>query len=331
MLKKHKLAFIAIASVICMAAECVMSVEKIVLPENAKINNEEEITVEVKLVPGSDETSKMAFAILTPKSWKTAQNAKLTFSTVGYASQGQAEITDEAMELIPSTEVEPSTQLSWPMAYQSKVGFMGNTGPVEWTVFRSASTFVINDNVSKEPIKAIVKIRLTTGPDNIKFFFAAGYTGAKRGLMTEQENSGDFRYVPNETAVPFRVSGGYGPSLDYTVKASVTTTPSVFRYGDIFAVNFGSAESSLSAESKIYLCGKVVLEDGTTKTVETPSEATLMLSQGDKNFQKYIYPRHFFGLPNDAKIEAVYVWFVNSDKSIVVKEGDGYHLAQSNQ
>ena len=329
-IKKHKIACLSIASLMLMAAECVMSVDEIILPENAKPNTEQEITVKIRLVPGSDESnSKLAFAFLTPKSWNAAKNASLTFTTSGYTTQGFDEVVDEAMELIPDTETEPSTALSWPMAYQSKVGLMDNKGPVEWTVFRSKTAFTINDNVSKEPIIATIKIRIKTGPENIKFFFGAGYTGAKRGLMTEQENSGDFRYVPNEIAVPFTVKGGSGAILDYTVTATVTTTPSVFRYGDIFAVNY-IAEGSELAGKKVYLCGKAVLSDGTEKTVTTPSEATLMNSIGEDTYQRYIYPRHFFSVPEGKTIESINVWFCNADASIVVKEGEsGILLNQS--
>ena len=329
-IKKHKIACLSIASLMFMAAECVMSVDEVILPENATPNTEEEITVKIRLVPGSDESnSKLAFAFLTPKSWKSAQNAKLTFSTAGYTTQGFADVVDEEMELIPDTETEPSTALSWPMAYQSKVGLMDNKGPVEWTVFRSKTAFTINDQVSKEPITATIKIRIKTGPENIKFFFGAGYTGAKRGLMTEQENSGDFRYVPNEVAVPFTVKGGSGAFLDYTVTASVTTTPSVFRYGDIFAVNYIAEDTELSGK-KVYLCGKAVLSDGSVKEVITPSEATLMNEIGEDTYQRYIYPRHFFSVPEGANIESINVWSSNADGSVIVKEGeDGILLNQS--
>ena len=37
-------------------------------------------------------------------------------------------------------------------------------------------------------------------------------------------------------------------------------------------------------------------------------------------YQKYIYPRHFFGLPADAEIEATYFHFTNEDRSIVVTD-----------
>ena len=56
-IKKHKIACLSIASLMLMAEECVMSVDEIILPENAKPNTEQEITVKIRLVPGSDESN----------------------------------------------------------------------------------------------------------------------------------------------------------------------------------------------------------------------------------------------------------------------------------
>ena len=46
--------------------------------------------------------------------------------------------------------------------------------------------------------------------------------------------------------------------------------------------------------------------------------------------EKFIYPKHFFGLEQDAVIEAIYVWFSNADGTKVVKDGDEpYFIAQA--
>ena len=37
-------------------------------------------------------------------------------------------------------------------------------------------------------------------------------------------------------------------------------------------------------------------------------------------FEKYLYPKDFFGLPSDAVIEELYFYFINADGSIVVKD-----------
>lgn len=331
-LKKHKLALISLASVGLMAADCVMSVDKITFPENAQVNSEIEITVEIKLIPSSDEVSPMAFAVLAPTSWNLKENASLTLSTSGYASQGFAEVVDEPLTLIPDTELEFATQLPYPVAYQSRVGNMGNTGPVEWTVYKSSTNFNINNNVSSDPIIGTVKIKLTTGPDNIKFYMGFGYCGTERGLQTEEEASGDFRYVPNERAEVFEVTGGDGIFYDYTATPPISTTPSTFRYGDIFAINFEASGQELEGTEEVYLCAKYVLADGTEGTMEDKVDKSLMEKSGETSYFRYIYPYDFFGLPVGTEIKEIYVWCSNADGSVLYKEGeDGTLVSQAEQ
>ena len=54
--------------------------------------------------------------------------------------------------------------------------------------------------------------------------------------------------------------------------------------------------------------------------VDEISDKTLMEKISETAYQKYIYPRHFFGLPADAEIEATYFHFTNEDRSIVVTD-----------
>ncbi len=225
-----------------------MTIEEIVHPDDAKVNSEIDITVRIKLVTETDETTQLVFAVLAPKSWNIAQSAQLSLTTSGYASQGYADVTDEQMELMPDSEVEPTTALKWSEAYQSKIGLMGNLGPMEWVVFRSKTTFIINDKVSTDPIEGTVKIRLTTGSQSIKCFMGYGFCGMKSGFNGE-------RYKANEMSKVLTVTGGSGAMLDYTTVSLVSTVPSVFRYGDIFSVKFesvdGSTETALKGAEKV--------------------------------------------------------------------------------
>lgn len=328
LLKKYKIAGILAAAAAVIIAACEMVIEEINFPEDAKVNSEITFTVKLKLVTETDDNSNMVFALLAPKSWDIKNNAKLTLTTEGYAAQGYAEVVDEPMSLIPDSETEKSTALSYPAAYQSKIGVMGNTGPVEWTVFKSASVFHINDKVSTAPIYGTVTITLTTGPDPIKFFLGCGFCGTTWGLDSE---SGEGRYTPNETAKIVTVYGEEGqPVLDYTTVAAVSTTPSTFRYGDIFSVNYETAGTGLEGEKTVYMCGKAVLADGTEKLMEEKTDKALMEYSGETTCFRYIYPRDFFGLPADAEISEIYVWFTNADGSVVSKAGeDGTLLSQA--
>lgn len=330
--KKHKAAVLSLLAFVGCVVACDMITEIISLPEDAKVNTEVEIKARITLVPSSDDKTEFVFAMLTPKSWNTSGNAKVTFSTHGYNTQGGVDVVDEEMILIPDTEKEPSTQLSWPMAYQKKVGSMGNYGSVEWTLFKSKTMFIIDNNVSEETITADVTIRLTTGPENIKFFFGAGYAPYRRGLLTSAENNGDHRYEPNEVTKVFEVTGAEGgDELDFTVMPRVSSVPAAFRYGDIFAVRFNANDSDLEGEEKVILCGKAILAGGGEVVVGRRS-GNVMEKLPQNSYQKYIYPRHFFSLPANAVIENIYCWFESEDGTKVVTAGDdGYRLKQADK
>ena len=299
LLKKYKIAGIAAIALAALVVACEMVVEEINFPEDAKVNTEITFTVKLKLVTETDDNSNMVFALLAPKSWDLKNNASLTLTTEGYAAQGYAEVVNEPMSLIPDSETEKSTALSYPAAYQSKIGVMGT-------------------------------ITLTTGADPIKFYLGCGFCGTTWGLDSE---SGEGRYTPNETAKIVTVYGEEGdPILDYTTTAAVSTTPSTFRYGDIFSVNFDASETQLEGQETVYLCGKAVLADGTEKLMEDKVDKALMEAVGETSYQRYIYPKDFFGLPADAEISEIYVWFSNADGSVISKDGeDGTLLSQAEQ
>ena len=259
-----------------------------------------------------------------------AQSAKLTLTTEGYASQGYADVVNEEMSLMADTDLEPTTALKWSEAYQSKIGLMGNLGPVEWVVFKSQTVFIINDKVSTDPINGTVKIRFTTGSQNLKCFMGYGFCGMKSGFNGE-------RYKANERSKVLTVTGGSNPMIDYTTVSLVSTVPSVFRYGDIFSVKFesvaGTTETALKGAEKVYIYGRAIYNDGQVAEVDVIGDATLMEKIGETTYQKYIYPRHFFNLPDDAVITATYFHFTNGDKSIVVKDttGDDFLISQSEE
>jgi len=327
--RKHKAAVFAVASAALLVFGC-MTIEDIIFPDNPQVDSDIEISVKIRLVTETDDNAHLVFGVLAPKSWHLADNSSLSFSTSGYAFQGYPEIKDEALIPVGPSETEPSTQMPWAMAHQSILGLMDNFGDVEWTVFKSSTLFVINDKVSTEPIDAVVRIKLKTGPDNIRFNMGFHFCGDHYGM----KDDGESRYKRNEKSKVMEVSGGNGPVDDYTKVKLVSTTPAVFRYGDIFAVNFQSEvddnETALKGAEQVYLCGEAVLADGSSVSVTETSEKNLMTKSGPVSYMKYIYPRDFFGLEPDAEITGMSVWFTNKDKSIKVDDsGSGFMIVQS--
>jgi hypothetical protein len=309
-----------VALILCLILVMCMTIEEIIHPVDPQVNSEIEISVKLKLVPESpnrDQNSKMVFAVLAPKSWNIANNAVLTFSTSGYA---KGDLVDEQMTLMAESETEPTTALPWSTAIQSEIGFMGNLGPVEWVVFESQTGFSINDN-DAPLITANVKIKLTTGSQNIKLFMGYFFSGKNRGMK------GNF-YTENATSKVLTVSGGSNALIDFTTVKLVTTEPASFGFGDIFSINFETKtvvmETPLNGAEKVYMLGKIIFANGTDSSiVDIISDKTLMEEIGETTWQKYIYPREFFNLPNDAVLDKAHFYFTNEDKSIIVKDVKG--------
>ena len=329
--KKSIWAPLAIIATALLTFSC-MEIVGIIFPDNPQVDSEIEITVITKLTTETDETTKMIFAALFPKSWNASETISATLTTSGYDKQGYPDVTDQPMQLVNATDKELTTQRPWAQAYQSEIGFMENKGDVEWIVLESKDEFIINDKVSTEPITGTVKIKVRTGSANIKYFFAAGFCSKRSGF-----GGNDGRYKANETSKVLQITGGSGPSYDFTVLPLVSTVPNVFRYGDIFSVCFESqvegVATALHGEDNIYICGKASLSDGTVIEINTASDANVMKKSGDVSYYRYIYPAQFFNVPEDKEIESISVYFTNSDMSKFVYSDDeakiGFELVQS--
>lgn len=302
-----------------------MTIEKITHPDNPQVNSNIDISVDIKLEPENDDNTKLVFAVLAPQSWNLSENANLTFTTNGYT---KGDVVNEQMSLMADTDAEPTTALAWSSALQSEIGLMGNLGPVEWVVFESQTTFIITDEEEKL-ITANVKINLTTGSQNIKLFMGYFFCGKNRGMHSEY-------YKENAKSKVLTVTGGSNAMLDYTTVSLVSTIPGSFGWGDIFSINFetvaGEVETDLKDAEKVYLYGKAFFDGGNDSSiVDVVSDKTLMEKTGETTWQKYIYPKEFFGLPADAVIEKAYFHFTNEDKSIVVKQmsGDDFLITET--
>ena len=318
-LKKYKsLILVIIFPAIMMMC---ITIEKITHPDNPQVNSEIEIGVDLKLVPENDDNTEIVFAVLAPKSWNIAQNAKLTYSTTGYT---KGDVVDEQMTLMPATENEPTTALGWSSALQREIGFMGNLGPVEWVVFKSQKTFIITDEDEKL-ITAKVKVKLTTGKQNLKVFMGYFFCGQHKGMNSEF-------YKANAKSKVMTVTGGSNPMIDYTTVSLVSTIPGTFGWGDIVSINFetkaGAVETALKDADKIYIYGKAFYSNGLDSTVvDVISTKTLMEKVGETTWQKYIYPKEFFNLPKGAVITEAHFHFSNQDQNIIVKDFSGKDFA----
>ena len=320
--KNHKFVIPAVIATALVVAAC-MYMDDIIFPDGKiSVNSDIEVTVKFHCEPGSDlANTQMVMGILTPRSWDLANNAELYLTTEGYNTQGGVDVVEEKMIPIEASETEYSSGLAWPDAFQNKLGALGNTGSVQWTAWKSQTYFTVNDNTSKENIYGTIKVKMKTGPKNIKFFFGAGWCSYKRGF----DDGDDSRYQENSLAKVMNVTGGSG-SDDYTVYHYFSTTPNDVRYGDIFSLNLltsvDGSDLNIKGTDKIYYCMEATLADGTVVTMDKVSDETLMTRNDTDSYFRYIYPKSVLGLPSTAQIESLSVWFVNEDKSIVCKDKD---------
>lgn len=299
-----------------------MTIEDVIHPDDAQVNSDINISVKIKIAAETDGNSKLAFAILVPKSWNVSKNASLFLSTTaGFAANA---VTNEPMVLVGAGEKNPSDGLPWASSFQSKIGVLENTGPVEWVVFKSATTFQINDkNPGQGVIDGTVNIKLHTGERAVKFYMGYTFCGEAFGFHNEKYPK-DFV----KASKILEVTGGDEPMMDFTADPAISFVPATFGFGDIFSIRYNEpnyvTEGGLKG-GEAYLGGKVVYEENGVqkeKTVDETSSKTLMEALGDMGqvttWQKYIYPKDFFDLPKDAVILSIQVRFTNKDKSVVI-------------
>ena len=172
----------------------------------------------------------------------------------------------------------------------------------------------VQNFIDKSAAMHDVKIRFTTGATPVKCELGYSYCYDTYGLQRD-----DQRFA--EAFKPFE-----------TYEQVFTTSPSVFRYGDIFAITFSPGSTDLKGASEVYLCGTAVHDGGQRTEVTTAGDKNRMSVSGSR-FEKYIYPKDFFGLPSDAVIEELSFYFTNADGTIVVKDdengGEEFFVGQS--
>ena len=150
----------------------------------------------------------------------------------------------------------------------------GNDGSVEmeWIVWRSSTTFDIWDKKTVDGVEtalpnvhANVKIRFTTGATPVKCKLGYSYCYDTYGLQRD-----DQRFA--EAFKPFE-----------TYEQVFTTSPSVFRYGDIFAITFSPGSPDLKGASEVYLCGTAVHDGGQLTEVTTAGDKNPMSVSGSRS------------------------------------------------
>lgn len=324
--KQHKALKAIVAAMVVAIISCTF-IDNVTQPESVYSNSTVDVTVDIRVVPEETENGCiLVFGMVAPKSLDLANNAQLFLSTLNYGEVlGIADLKDEKLEVMPADEkcTNPSDK-TWSEAFMNHYGIGSDNeskgisaDDMEWVIWQSKTAVDINNDIAGgAALRAQLKISFPSGADEWSGYIGYAMTSKQKGFDGER---------PTESLVqkPLTIEHYVAPSVP-----TFATVPSVFRYGDIIGFEFSGLNTALEGEKEVYLCGKVVYNDGESVEVATCTNAnkmtpfvrTLLDGSSYDMLEKYIYPKHFFNLPDDAVIEAIYVWFSSADGSKLVKD-----------
>lgn len=316
---KHKLLFGALAAALPLFVVSCLYFDNISQPERALPGSEIEITAQLRVEPGTNDKGRLVFAMLVPKAWNAAETASLSVTTKDYSQNknGDPEVVNEPLEPMPAGEKDPKTGKPWSEAFMQVMGLGDNAGlpeqtEMEWVVWRSSTAFEIWDKITNpdntetkfNPVHADVNIRLKTGSEPLTCYLGYSYGYDNYGLSVDEKRHADAQF--KSLTVSDRV---------------FSTTPSVFRYGDVFGITFSPSGTALEGAPEIYLCGTAVHDGGQRTEIKTAGDKNRM-TPVEGRFEKFFWPKDLFGLPNDAVIEELHFHFINADGSIAVMDDE---------
>ena len=289
---------------------CSMTIESVVQPSSVNGGEVLPVTLNVKVVTNSSQTSKLMIAMLVPKLWHVANKATVTFTS---------EITTgvQPMTLIPAGVPAPNGNgLNWPNYLAAKIGNGGNLiNDWEWVAFYSNADFSLGGNVT---VNATVSIRIPVSADNISF--KLGYVVANSGDgLSASDRYGSF--FPNFC---FSVNGT-GDLIDFCNPQLATVEPRTSLDNDIITIGFdgGVAANLLQNASNIYLCATGITTTGAKIEVCSPVSASKLTSLGAGRWRIDLWPRKFFSLTDGQQLAKLEYFFTDATGSTKVGYGGG--------
>ncbi|MDR2086767.1 MAG: DUF4961 domain-containing protein [Dysgonamonadaceae bacterium] len=267
-------------------------------------------TMKLRMEPHENHPNiRLVIAILVPKSWDAAKNAKLTY--INSLDNG----ISKNMSLIPAN-VPPKNQpgLSWSEALRQKYGFGANVlDDMEWVAYWSDE---VGETVNNLFFDVDVRVDIKVSKENIRAKLGFFVNHSEDGLG----NSVDHYKIGYTDC--FEVVDGEGPLFDFCEAHINLFTPSYVTKDDIVTVKFqGDVEPTvLDGVRDIYLNAKVYTHSGQVYTVDERSAKTKMQLEQGKTFSLTFWPGDYFNIPADEEIEHIEYYFTNADGTLSVKE-----------
>lgn len=288
--------FAALAALII--AACVSTITSINQP--ASVNAGEvahiELGIQWKENAGPN-TERQVIGICVPRSWNAAANTTMRLTSgVGNGN----------MSVIPDGATEPSTGLSWKAAFTKKFGIGPNViDDMEWVVFWSDDKFTVPNQAQED---ATIYIDIKAGTDNLQF--KPGYAMCEDGDGISDSQTG---YYTKAFGSCLQVLNGEGDIEDFCNAQIGVGDPTNSTDNDLITIRYdGNLDStSLGSMTKVYLCAKAYVSDGSTVDVCAQDDVSKMTALGSRKWRIDFWPRKYFQVPAGRTLTKIEYYFTD--------------------
>lgn len=260
-------------------------------------------------VPDPTYSTRLLVGVMVPKSWNARQHAVVSFTS----PKG-----NETMTLIPDSEIEPVSGLSWSNAARKRFGIGPNLfDDFEWLIYRSAKVYTF---VNKEDINFDVNVDCKLGPENmiVKLGFYIG--SSKENLRPEDTDYTKFAFSDQ-----FEVKNGTGDLIDFVNPQLSKIEPVKSLDNDLITFTFdaGVTNTDLNNSDDLYLCAKAYGENNVLlKEICERTAKTKLTALGGKRYRLDLWPRGFFDLATTDAISHIEYYYTDVTGKLRVGYGN---------
>jgi len=282
---------------------CGLTALTVTVPEQAMVNERVTFVMHSGAEPAIEEpgtyTTQLVAGIMVPKSWNARENAVLTFTS----PKGNG-----VMKMIPDSETEPVSGVSWHQAAKNMFGIGPNlVDDFEWIVYRSTQSYTFHNN---EDISFDVNVECNVGAENMLVRL-----GFYVGSSVENLRPEDTDYKKVAFSDVFEVTGGEGDLIDFVNPQLATVQPVRSLDSDIITLTFdaGVTHTALDNLDAIYLAVKCFDDEGQLiAEVDEQTDKTRLTSMGGKRFLLDFWPRAYFNLERDQRIARLEYYYTDA-------------------
>ena len=255
-------------------------------------------------------------AYLVPKSWKLAENGKVTY---------KCDLSEDHEQII-TMSVVPASSLpkngggrTWVECLTQEYGVGTNVvDDMEWVVFQTDDKYAIINN--QFPTYTIW-LKTNVGEKNLKFHpgVFVNHTDDGFGGGTDHKK---VQFAPE----CFEVVGGKGDIIDFCNRHYNTVSPMASLQNDLITLSFNGsiAENPLTKAEAIYINGEAHTTGGGVYKITEKSAKTLMIRENaySDNYRITVWPVALFNVPVAEQIDYFNYYFTNADGTVTITQSD---------